>query len=145
MRPLLVGEDNPLSIDPRHALYPYPSNCAGHRLCVKIMGLHGHDYLRIFDRVNLCAGRWFMKEAKQKAEQLFNENTDPTRSFVLLGTKVRDAFSIVGEPFTRVGRVVLLPHPSGRCRAWNVPGAYERARAILRDAGVLPPEDRREG
>lgn len=32
----------------------------------------------------------------------------------------------------------VLSHPSGRNRAWNAPGTYERARAVLREAGVLP-------
>ena len=31
-RILLCGEDNPVSAEPEHALYPLPDNCAGHRL-----------------------------------------------------------------------------------------------------------------
>jgi len=30
-------------------------------------------------------------------------------------------------PIGGVGDAVLLPHPSGRCLEWNVPGSHERA------------------
>lgn len=83
MKPLLVGEQNPYGADPKFALYPYPENSAGGRLCFKVFGLTRHEYLARFDRVNLCSGKWSMS------------------------------------------------------RAWNEPGAYERARAVLREAGVL--------
>ena len=41
------------------------------------------------------------------------------------------------DPFSPgwVQRVAYLPHPSGRCRAWNEPGARERARALV--AGLV--------
>lgn len=26
---------------------------------------------------------------------------------------------------------LMLPHPSGRCRAWNHPGSFDRARSLL--------------
>jgi hypothetical protein len=35
--------------------------------------------------------------------------------------------------------IVLLPHPSGRNLMWNDPGIVERARHLLRGAGILPP------
>lgn len=28
--------------------------------------------------------------------------------------------------------IILLPHPSGLCREWNEPGAYERARELVK-------------
>ncbi len=138
MRPLLVGEDNPHSADPRHALYPYPEHCAGGRLCVRVMGLTPREYL--------CSGAWKMAEARLAARSLFGRE----RVYVLLGAKVASAFGLAFHaPFTRMRwsnplwrmtcTVVQLPHPSGRARAWNEPGAFERARAVLREAGALPP------
>lgn len=135
MKPLLVGEDNPQSHDPRHALYPYPPGCSGERLCRLVMGLSHHEYLRSFDRVNLCAKKWGTREARENAGKLVQVRLSP---IVMLGAKVRDAFGAGRLPFfEREGRLVALPHPSGRNRAWNEPGAFERARQLLRDAGVL--------
>ncbi len=143
-RPLLVGESNPYGADPRYALYPYPETSAGGRLCFKVLGLTRREYLARFDRVNLCAGKWSLPEARKKALEL-SESHDV---IVFLGAKVCKAFDCkfepfwVSTPFTIDGvlsaqRRVMLPHPSGLSRAWNEPGAFERARAVLREAGVL--------
>lgn len=94
---LLVGEVNPLSTKPEHALYPWPPNCTGERLQRLVLGVSRRDYLAGFDRVDLCTGRWSAPAA----------------------------------------RAVVLPHPSGLCRAWHELGAYERARSVLRQAGAL--------
>lgn len=71
MKPLLVGEQNPYQADPRlaqrFALYPDPPRCAGWNLCHKIMGLPEREYLARFDRVNLCAGKWGVREARETA------------------------------------------------------------------------------
>lgn len=156
MRPLLVGEDNPYGGDPRYALYPEPRNCAGDRLCRLVMGLTSREYLARFDRANLCAERWSVKEAHRRAAVFLDER--PEGVFVLLGAKVAAAFerasgfAIQPSPFLMkvlevesplsllrgVKRFVFLPHPSGRCRAWNEPGAFDLARSVLRVAGVLP-------
>lgn len=140
VKPLLVGETNPYGADPKFALYPLPEKSAGGRLCTKIMGLTRLEYLQRFDRVNLCAGKWSMKEARHRAVDLLG--TDERSTLVLFGAKVTRAFDIDFFPFQithrqHERRVVILPHPSGLCRAWNEPGAYERARAVLREAGVL--------
>lgn len=37
----------------------------------------------------------------------------------------------------REAAFVILSHPSGLSRGWNAPGAYERAREVLRGAGCL--------
>jgi len=159
MKPLLVGEANPYQTDPRlaqrYALYPDPPNCAGWNLCHKVMQLDEHEYLRRFDRVNLCDGKWAVRDARRKADDVSKD----ARVFVLFGAKVASIFGwLLGrddfKPFTRhvesrphatcrdcVGEVlrtyIVLPHPSGLSRAWNEPGAFERARAVLREAGVL--------
>lgn len=140
MKPLLVGEANPYGGDPYYALYPYPRGCAGHRLCEKVMGLTDREYLERFDRVNLCPTRWRAKEARDNAVQLAIERMGGV--VVLLGAKVTRAFGFpfapFSPPFTDLMTVVILPHPSGLSRAWNAPGSYERARAVLREAGALP-------
>ena len=73
---------------------------------------------------------------------------------VLLGARVCRAFRFGYEPFVVKERwyghagdapaaqgkstmFVLLPHPSGLCRAWNKSDAVSHARAALRYAGVL--------
>lgn len=138
-RPLLVGEDNPYSIDPRMALYPAPAGCAGHRLCTRVLGLTEGEYLGRFDRVNLCWSTWDAAEARRTARQILDLDVGVT---VLLGAKVSRAFGYDYEPFTAFGTGdrkswVILPHPSGRSRAWNEPGAYEKARLVLRSVGAL--------
>lgn len=50
----LIGESNPHSYTPYHALYPSPEGCSGHRLCCLILGMRPLDYLEVFNRVNLC-------------------------------------------------------------------------------------------
>lgn len=146
MRPLLVGEDNPYGRDQRYALYPSPDYSAGGRLCFQIMGLSLKEYIGRFDRVNLCSEKWTIREARDKAVEVLKERLDqeridgPMAIFVLLGTKVCNAFGIPFNPFTiqSYGRFVILPHPSGRNRLWNNPTSFETARAVLRQSGVLP-------
>lgn len=141
-RPLLVGELNPYGSDPEYALYPHPKGSAGHRLATLVMGLGRRDYLARFDRVNLCVDRWSLPKARAVADLLVERRPAP---FVLLGAKVCEAFGKVYAPFliyrfeNGAGPVyaVTLPHPSGRCREWHRAGAVDRARAVLREAGLL--------
>lgn len=142
MRPLLVGEDNPYGRDPRYALYPAPDYSAGGRLCFQIMKLSVKEYIKRFDRVNLCAEKWGMKEARKRAEELLESHD----VFVLLGSKVCKAFGLEFRPFTvyvvqrprePLARVIVLPHPSGLNRIWNDPAAFERARTLLIETNIL--------
>lgn len=129
MRPLLVGESNPHSADPRHALYPHPPGCAGHRL-MNILGLRRWEYMLLFDRANLlgCSPVWFPRAARERAAELLASD----RKLILLGAKVAAAFGFCDGPFRSYdGRVLVLPHPSGRCRVWNDPGAAARAREAV--------------
>lgn len=150
-RPLLVGELNPHRSDPRLALYPYPPGCAGARLQEKVLGVSMREYLRRYDRVNLCCGRYTTAEARAVAAALRERmerwaDSEPrgrSRAVaVLLGAKVSAAFGLDFVPFRVMAmsgrwRAVQLPHPSGRNRMWNDPAAIERARAALREAGAL--------
>lgn len=139
-KPLLVGEDNPYGADPRYALYMEPENSAGGRLCRVILGLSGREYLRRFDRVNLCSGKWSMVKARAAAFELLRAGN--LRPIILLGRKVATAFGFQYDPvFTRIDRpgraFFLLPHPSGRCRVWDTdPEAVAKARGLL--AQFLP-------
>lgn len=136
-KPLLVGELNPLGSDLRFALYPKPENGSGGRLR-RILGMTSSAYLRAFRRVNLCAGEWDAREARLAASRLARETGGP---FVLLGRKVSAAFGLPYAPFHTFNRfdrdatraALVLPHPSGRCRAWNDPGAAPLARALVLD------------
>lgn len=147
-RPVLVGEDNPYSRDPRHALLYAPPHSAGGRLCRLILRHKPAHYLREYERVNLCTGKWNEVEARGEAAKIASR-VRGAAPIVLLGAKVCRAFAVRYEPHSSVRvRVVpeggerwdqvfaVLPHPSARCRAWNEPGAFDRAREVLRAAGV---------
>lgn len=153
-RPLLVGESNPYGTDPKFALYPAPERSAGYRLCVEIFGMVRAEYLRRFDRANLCEGSYSTVKARAGFEALLGEYRE---AVILLGSKVCAAARVGFEPYTiqryRVdvpepGRrfvepdptghltIVVLPHPSGLCRMWNEPGAIDRARSAMLTAGI---------
>ena len=52
--------------------------------------------------------------------------------------KVCSGFGIPFRPFEVFGKNrIVLPHPSGLNRMWGEPGAFDRARAVLREAGAL--------
>jgi hypothetical protein len=135
---LLLGEDNPQSADPEHALFPHPPGCAGARLQTNIMGISMRNYLGMW-RTNLCQGKWSARKAGARAAELLVPNM-PWSTIILLGRKVADAAGYEDPLFTvRVthdGRVKLisLPHPSGRNRAWNDAYNIARARSMLIDA-----------
>lgn len=140
MKPLLVGELNPYGAEPAMALYPLPFGASGHRL-VTIFGIGPGEYMDRFDRVNLCTGTWGWDAAFCAARRLLDECRP---AYVLLGAKVRRAFSVaaavqIPASFmvvkTAVSRLYSLPHPSGRCREWNDLDAVRRARDLL--VGVL--------
>ncbi|MGN6108968.1 MAG: hypothetical protein ACTHU0_27930 [Kofleriaceae bacterium] len=154
---LLVGEDNPLSAAPEHALFPYPAGCSGWRLCNKILDVSRRTYLATW-RTNLCVGKWSKLAARTRSIQLLRHDV-PWSTLVLLGRKVHDAFAHIlpadapRGPFSsaeattrymsgdqteleRTFRLVFLPHPSGRNLVWNTPGASANARALL--AEVVP-------
>jgi hypothetical protein len=140
----LIGENNPYSRDPRFDLYCKPPESAGGRLCRVILGMTKRDYLRAFRRLNLLRQlKWSAPAAREAADGILCERGDADQ-LVLLGSKVFGAFAHAlpqgwrWQPFTTAGggRLLLLPHPSGRCRLWNEPGAVERARRAI---GELAP------
>lgn len=143
---IVVGESNPYGADPRYALYDEPANSAGGWLRRLVMRLRAVSYHRYTRRFNLCVSGWSQREAAVAAEWVVAREAREGTVIVLLGQKVAGAFGFEGvPPFTAnlpgegeraahpsaVG-YVLLPHPSGRNRAWNEPGSYLRARDLLR-------------
>lgn len=136
-RVVLVGEANPYGADPRYALYCEPSNSAGGRLCNLILQMGRNEYVRTFDRVNLCPQKWSMPVARARAEQLRVVGAP----LVLFGSKVCDAFGLAFVPFSTVAikgeglPFLRLPHPSGLCRLWGEDGGtivnFARARALI--------------
>lgn len=105
MKPLIVGELNPFDGDPRYALFPYALSSSGSRLCA-ILGLCERDYLRRFDRANLCVGTWDTAAARVVARRILKQRR---RVLVLLGEKVATAFFGEFEPFS-VGRLLGYAH-----------------------------------
>lgn len=141
LKPWLVGENNPYGPEERFALYHEPPESAGGRLCRLVLGLEPHVYRALYVRRNLLAQpKWSVPAAREAAKRIASESGGAT--LVLLGAKVCAAFGFPFVPFTHAREVarttVVLPHPSGLSRAWNEPGAFERARECMREAGALP-------
>lgn len=155
MKPLLVGESNPWQKHEadamRFAFYPEPRHASGGRLCHVILGLTARDYLRSFDRTDLCHPAWSLPKAKERARHILYERSAGD-VILLCGVNVARAFGVSTIPFVVHGpsatygcecpaasgpaTLVTLPHPSGRNQAWQVPGAIDRARRILCELGV---------
>lgn len=145
---LFLGEDNPQSARPEHALFNYPEGCAGHRLQSKILGVDRLNYLATW-RTNLCNPTWSLKAARLRVAELFspaNHASAPLgvktwRTVILLGRKVADAVGFVADreipAFTSYQTngftLVSLPHPSGRNLIWNDRQVILNARALLRE------------
>ncbi len=99
-RVLLVGEDNPLSSAPEHALFCHPPGCAGARLQSDILGVSRATYLALW-RTNLCSPKWSAPAARDRAHDLLFDAARPWSTIVLLGRKVADVFARVLEPSAR--------------------------------------------
>lgn len=144
MRPLLLGECNPYGPDPEFALWPAPEGCSGWRLCRVILGLEPDDYLGKFDRANLLEGeKWSAPHARAAAHKIRERGHT---ALVLLGAKVQSAFGYSGrEPFSREREgsraLFFMPHPSGRCLAWNDFTNIVRARDLVGAALRCASED----
>ena len=133
-KPLLVGEANPYDTNPGYALLPFPVNSSGWRLCRKVLEMDYREYLRIFNRTNLCSRNWSVRTARERAEKIRGEYDGPV---ILLGAKVCLAFGIPYVPFAiqtsvlgRCRAIGVLPHPSGLCRVWNDPNSKMKAQAL---------------
>lgn len=119
--------NNPLSLDPEHALFPAPAGCTGHRIFRMLEehnpGLLRAEYLRVFDRRNmLTAVKWNKGAARVAAPGVWSRLVG--RQVVILGSEPRLALGLprAGEVYWREDdgvRWCSLPHPSGRCLWYN--------------------------
>ena len=144
-RVVLVGEDNPHGDDQKMALFPYPPQSAGARLCEVILEMRKGEYLRRFKRRNLCRGKWSAQEAGESAAALLDQARRDDLALVLLGAKVLAASGwdwkreeVVGQSLVfrplyldPAGALLAIPHPSGRCRRWNDPRVALAAREAI--------------
>lgn len=127
MKPVLLGMNNPVSSDPEHALYPYPSTCTGARL-MKFSELDKRTYLTAFERRNVLDGQeWSARAARERAPSLREELRG--RTVVLLGAPVNSvmrggtphelAGPFVWTPDGHGGWMAKVPHPSGLNHFFN--------------------------
>ncbi len=133
MRTLVVGMCNPHSRDPKDALATWPRGSAGHRLW-QVSGMALYAYSRAFERQNLVSGPfWVQREARKAAEELLCRVSG--RRVVVLGST---AWATLGlpegtSPVTLHGATwYKVPHPSGRCRAYNDPATRDAVGVLLR-------------
>ncbi len=142
-KPIIVGESNPFGGDEYYAMYPEPEGCAGDRLCRLVMGLSRSTYLRQFERSNLLRGDRWSAPAARIASDALRERFSGSDVWILLGRKVATAFELSdvapASAVYRYRRYIVLPHPSGRNRAWNDRDLFRRCREILaREMPAIP-------
>jgi hypothetical protein len=127
-RPVLVGMNNPLSMEPAHALFPHPPGCTGHRLYEmlksRVPDVTKRQYLDIFDRRNVMHSLVFDREtARMGASKLYLEFYGSGRTIVLLGADTVAAFGLprlLLHPQENGGATWRqIPHPSGRNLWYN--------------------------
>ena len=126
-RPVLLGEVNPYSNDPREAFAPWPKKSAGYRLW-EMTELPKRDYLIAFDRRNVSD----VGSLRFKPHQMVVVFGDEARRCVETsqGIKLKKAHFVTQThndvPYT------LLPHPSGKCRFYNDKDKRAAVGAFLR-------------
>src|SRR6266576_4990037 len=100
--------NNPLSSDPRHALFPHPPGCTGYRLW-KLLQRRRPDvtraqYLAAFERMNILSSRaWDRPAAREGAERM--------RALLRHGYQGRTVLVLGSEPRDMLGLRPLLLHP----------------------------------
>jgi hypothetical protein len=97
VKPILIGMNNPLSMDSKYALYPLPKGSAGGHLWQMLWEearVTPRQYINAFERMNLLVGEWNAGRALVSALDLLPRLGN--RSIVLLGDQVRRAF---GHPY----------------------------------------------
>lgn len=139
-RPVLLGMNNPLSADPKHALAPYPEQSTGHRLWAMLNEQNGasrRDYMNVFDRREVLESRfWNAKDAAVNAPRLFNELSG--REVVVLGHSVKDSLALwtlaIGKPVIEHGILWrFMLDPSSRSRAYYDPEVRVYAMLLLEE------------
>lgn len=134
MKPVLIGENNPISLRSGYELYPLPVGCSGQRLWVMLNEAHqrAHEgkylmpswYIERFDRRNLVVGHTFdLQKAKTRVREFKAELFGSGRRVVLLGKRVQGAFGLSLQPLEMIRadgcEWYAVPHPSGRNTWYN--------------------------
>lgn len=117
---------------------------------LQLLQVDDEEFTRRYDRVNLCEGVWTDWQARASVSALVSLAA-PGTTFILCGRKVQKAFGEAlrkcdGKKLTagwlacyvepqQTFTFVSIPHPSGRCRAWNDPEKVKEAQSFLK--GVL--------
>lgn len=151
MRAVLLGMNNPLSSDPRHALFPHPPGCTGHRiftmLSERVPGLTRGQYLHGFDRRNLVVSKRWSRSAAEAVVAGYERDWQG-RTVLVLGDEPRRA---LGLPRVLIRAVEhrgvnyrMIPHPSGRCLWYNDPQCRALAALLLEELYDMREETRCE-
>jgi hypothetical protein len=131
MKPVLLGMNNPVSDNPRHALYPSPHGCTGYRLWMMLKSRTGateKEYLDAFERRNVLTGPWFPERAREHLLGLGPDDVPIVdvmrgRTVVCLGSEIRDLLGLAKVwvlPQEKWGVTWRpIPHPSGRNHWYN--------------------------
>lgn len=144
MKPILIGMNNPVSVEKGHELYPAPQGCTGHRLWTMLSARTGcsrWEYLERFERRNLVRSKLYDKTiARLNAADIFRELFGTGRTVVLLGRDVQVAF---GHPPLLVHPQMIggctwrqIPHPSGLNRWYNNPENVRVVELLLEELYV---------
>ena len=138
MRPCIIGMNNPYSDNPKHSLFPHPTQSAGYRLWKLLnnrTGVTRGQYVRAFDRRNLVTGTWVRENALVNYAGMHAGLRG--RVVLLLGEEVR---KVVGVQKELIMPTVLdgvtyrqLTHPSGLCRWYNDPVCAGMAAMLLEE------------
>lgn len=151
---LIIGLDNPQSSDPRHALFPHPKGCAGHRLYNMILEVDAYfdraQYMSIPKSNLFPCGRMPTKQKKgnltMAAQVLIASVQDTDKKVVLLGNEVRNAVfgDTLGKTwpmakFTTLhgARFAWIPHPSGRNPFYNDTRNRRKIGRFLKNARMI--------
>lgn len=146
MKPVIVGMNNPYSDDPKYALYPHPRASAGHRLfeMLRMAGARkgvevtSLTYVDAFDRVNLLnETRWDPAKASRSAPETLKLLRN--RKVVLCGKSSAKILGIKRADFNLALQYntswdfnyVVIPHPSGLCREYNIAETVQRVGDLL--------------
>jgi hypothetical protein len=147
VRGLLIGEAPGPHTDGAVPLFPHAPGCAASRL-MTYADLKPSDWLGRLRRANLCEENWSRSEANAGVVKALEWLHDRANLFegsplrvLLLGRRVADAWRVGKQSFGFTKRerlrIAWIPHPSGRCLAYNDRKNQLKARrAVLWAAGM---------
>ena len=136
-RILVVGMCNPISDDPRRALWPEPARCTGWNLW-KLMeartGCTPEQYTAAFHRTNMVIGKWHWPTAVGWWEASKDQILEDFDITLLLGAGPRTAAGMGELPELCLrGGIATLPHPSGLNRWYNIRAQKAAAEILMEE------------